>query len=320
MNGWLLALASGALAALAIPALGRFASHWGLMDLAGGRKAHQGEVPLVGGLGIAFALTGVWTGGRLLGSVPFPGSVLAWLMACSFVGLLDDGGGKTMTASTKASATGLLLLLAALPLDGSDGFWLPVGFLVLHSLNTSDNTHGLAGGLALVVALGVAVGSPLGLGDRTLATALAAALLVFLRFNFPTGRVFLGDAGSLLLGGWFATVMLRAQHPGTLCLAAVPLGDLLVTAWIRLRVGQHPWVGDRRHASHRLAGQGMGARNAVIWLVLVQAACTVAGLLLWAGTSPSSLVAWAGSLSVMLVPVVWFLALPVDEATSGREK
>ena len=101
--------------------------------------------------------------------------------------------------------------------------------------------NGLCGGLALVSAVGVVVrevfvGQGAGLGPVGISSlALAAALVPFLLANWPRGRVFLGDSGSLLLGGWFAGLFLVKRDPAILLLCAVPLADLASVSVLPLR-------------------------------------------------------------------------------------
>ena len=86
---------------------------------------------------------------------------------------------------------------------------------VANSVNLTDGLDGLAAGVTLIVAVFFALAS-LGLGYTGLtifAGTIAGACLGFLRFNFHPAQVFMGDTGSLALGGAVAAlaVLTRMQ-------------------------------------------------------------------------------------------------------------
>jgi UDP-GlcNAc:undecaprenyl-phosphate GlcNAc-1-phosphate transferase len=89
--------------------------------------------------------------------------------------------------------------------------------------------------------------------------AIAGFLLFNLRFPWQRqARVFLGDAGSLMIGfalGWFAIDL--TQGPGrtfppiaALWILLLPLVDCVSLMTRRLRSGKSPVVADRRHIHH----------------------------------------------------------------------
>ncbi len=134
----------------------------------------------------------------------------------------------------------------------------------MNAVNTFDNSDGAATALG---ALGLAAPAP------ALAAALAGLLPLHLaRPGRPPGdrrarlpQVYLGDAGSHLLA--VALLAFPAAWPAL----ALPALDLARVVRARLRAGQAPWVGDRRHLAHRLAARGLG-RGAVVALLLAVAA------------------------------------------------
>lgn len=74
---------------------------------------------------------------------------------------------------------------------------------VTNSVNLTDGLDGLCGSVTCVSALGfMMVSAAMGFGGiNLLATALAAACLGFLVWNFYPAKVFMGDTGSMFLGG-----------------------------------------------------------------------------------------------------------------------
>ena len=74
---------------------------------------------------------------------------------------------------------------------------------ITNSVNLTDGLDGLCGSVTCVSALGfMMVSATMGFGGiNLLSTALAAACLGFLVWNFYPAKVFMGDTGSMFLGG-----------------------------------------------------------------------------------------------------------------------
>jgi len=141
--------------------------------------------------------------------------------------------------------------------------------------------NGLCAGLG---ALGAWHFAALAAADAQYLVALIAfltfgALLGFLLWNFPDGRIFLGDSGSHLVGYLLAVLAIlphfyTAQHPRRwavlipLLVLGVPLFDLVRVVVVRWRIGQPFYMADNNHLSHRLVRAGLSRTCAVllIWL------------------------------------------------------
>ena len=118
----------------------------------------------------------------------------------------------------------------------------------------------------------------------------SASLVGFLGHNGPPARLFMGDAGSYLVGYLLAMTTLSATFAGSdlprhailapLCVLAVPLYDTLTVVLIRLRGGRSPFEGDKSHFSHRLVELGMTKTQAVLTIYLTTATCGLGALLL----------------------------------------
>ena len=88
-------------------------------------------------------------------------------------------------------------------------WWLYMAFAAfvmvgtVNAVNLTDGIDGLATGVTIPVALFyVAVSAWYGRNDLTvLSAALAGGLCAFLIYNFHPAKVFMGDTGSLFLGG-----------------------------------------------------------------------------------------------------------------------
>ncbi|MGL4739607.1 MAG: phospho-N-acetylmuramoyl-pentapeptide-transferase [Sarcina sp.] len=108
-----------------------------------------------------------------------------------------------------------------------------------NAVNLTDGLDGLATSVTVLVATFFAIVS-YKTGHMSLAifcVALAGALLGFLKFNAFPARVFMGDTGSLALGGAVATVALLLKMP--LLLAIVGGIYVLETVSVILQVGSY---------------------------------------------------------------------------------
>jgi UDP-GlcNAc:undecaprenyl-phosphate GlcNAc-1-phosphate transferase len=234
-------------------------------------------------------------------------TILAGGTVLTVLGLLDDRFGlswKLRLGVETAVALAMVLLGWRMHLF-IDAPWLTGALSVvwivglINSFNMLDNMDGLSAGVAAIAAamlavVMLAVPSPatnlpqLFIGGFLL--VMVGSLLGFLGHNRPPARLFMGDAGSYLIGYLLAMMTLTATFAGAnvpkhamlapLCVLAVPLYDTLTVVVIRLRLGRSPFVGDRNHFSHRLVELGMTKGQAVLTIYLATATCGLGALLL----------------------------------------
>lgn len=97
--------------------------------------------------------------------------------------------------------------------------YFPVVLIMLtgttNGVNLSDGLDGLCSGVSIIVLLGISyLAKTNGYMDiNELSLILASALIAFLFYNFNPAKIFMGDTGSLFLGGFFASVFLVMQIP-----------------------------------------------------------------------------------------------------------
>lgn len=133
---------------------------------------------------------------------------------------------------------------------------------IINAMNFMDVCDGLVGGLAVIMLLFFAHFNS---HNFALTLVLAGACSGFLVFNLPPAKVFLGDAGSFLLGFILAAEALSAisQRPLWSCLPAillalgVPLFELIFITVIRIRKGLPWWKGSPDHFTLRLQARGL---------------------------------------------------------------
>ena len=213
------------------------------------RKQHHRPVPLAGVL--------------LLPAVaPWLVASAAWwplvaLTTATVLGFVDDRGKETgRELGWRSKAVGLAVASAAgaaavaSPTLEPEAFALAtlLVFVLANAINFLDNMNGVAAALTAVIALALAqrIGGPPWLAS------VGFAALGFLPFNWPSARVFLGDAGAYLFGvavGIGAAGAAR-HEPSALWCTAVPLADFVQVVIARTALGVPPWVGDRRHLTH----------------------------------------------------------------------
>lgn len=275
------------------------------------RKLHDRAVPLGGGIAIFFAtLVGVAIAlliqyADIYDFTKEPSSLLGLLFAATVVcaiGLLDDARGlrgrQKLIGQIGAVAilisSGLMIKqvaifdwqltlgLAAIPFTA---FWL-MG--AINSVNLLDGADGLATTLGIIMALTLSVLAAHAHHtlEATVAAALTGALLAFLLFNFPPASIFLGDAGSTLIGLTIGALAIQAslKGPATIALAAplailaIPILDSTAAIARRVLTGRSIFATDRAHLHHVLLRRGIGPRR-MLTTIGILSIITAAGAL-----------------------------------------
>jgi UDP-GlcNAc:undecaprenyl-phosphate GlcNAc-1-phosphate transferase len=234
-------------------------------------------------------------------------TLLAGGTVLTLLGLIDDRRGldwkirlgvQTLVAAVLVGLGWRLQVLGNVFLitDLLSVLWI-VG--LVNSFNMLDNMDGLSAGVAAIAAGMLAAVMLLAPDPVTnqpqlfvggFLLVVVGALAGFLWHNRPPARLFMGDAGSYLIGYLLAMATLTATFAGEnvprhailapLCVLAVPLYDTITVVFIRLRSGRSPFVGDKSHFSHRLVELGMSKSQAVATIYLATATCGLGALLL----------------------------------------
>jgi UDP-GlcNAc:undecaprenyl-phosphate GlcNAc-1-phosphate transferase len=145
--------------------------------------------------------------------------------------------------------------------------------LLMNGINMIDGLDGLATGIVAIsgvtlCAIGFDLGQPFA---AAMAIIVCGVCLGFLPFNFHPATIFMGDAGSLLLGFLLASITLlsSSKAPAVLTLfipvfaVALPLFETVFAFARRMLRGQHPFRGDRSHLHHRFLDLGFSQRRTV---------------------------------------------------------
>lgn len=327
------------------PLLSGFASKNGFTDNPGERKIHRHPKPLLGGLSIFIAGSAAclyfFSFSRHTGS----------LVLCSFLivvlGLVDDLrdlrplhklAGQFAVALLYVSLNagsfgplGELLQGFHLPpcvILGLSIFWIA---LLTNAFNLIDGLDGLAGGVA-VIALGALALFAFQGGYQSLLGLLLiglGAVLGFLPYNFQPARIFLGDAGAMLLGFTLAVFHLHVLAAaaavsalpalGACFIFAYPLLDLVYAVFRRSRNRRPIFQGDQGHIHHILPRCGLSERCSVLILYLGSLICALLGLFFWNSQLSEAVAIALGAFAAAGSLVLFYLLSALDRSLrAGR--
>lgn len=282
--------------------LARWAPDLELMAMPGEHRQHKRPTPVVGGLALYFAI--------LVGFISLDqsfGLLLPSLFLMCAVGALDDRYSlptwarflsQAVAAYIMIELTGVrLATLGFLVSPTSElvlGAWsIPFSIFatvgVINAINMSDGIDGLAASLVMLVLLALLL-----MGNNLPKMLLigVAAIIGFLFFNLRFGRdqgaVFLGDAGSMMLGILVAFLLIQhSQYPTgfwpvtALWMLALPLIDAVAVLIARPLVGRSPFSADHSHYHHQLLKSGLKTNAVLLILLLVQASFMLFGWFLF---------------------------------------
>ena len=281
-----------------LPVLVHLASKWLIVDHPGARKVHSAPVPRVGGIAMAMGVLIA-----ALVTMHLQRSDI-WFLASAGIliafGVMDD----RFDLDYRVKLIGQLVAVGIVVFAGDvriqmialdDRLWLPswvslpltAFFLVgvTNAVNLADGLDGLAGGTTFLCLCAVALLSSVGVpGSSTaLALAFAGAVLGFLRFNTYPASVFMGDAGSQLLGFGIGVLSIRATQTASsefsaaipILLLALPILDTLSVMVQRIGEGRSPFSPDKNHIHHKLLALGFDHHEAVMVIYVVQGALFV---------------------------------------------
>jgi len=274
------------------PLTARLAVRLGAIDLPRDRDLHESPVPRLGGLAI---LAGILVAALIF--MPLDGQtrgILGGALVAAVVGSIDDlydlpPAAKLagqITAAAIPVAAGVRVETFTLPFVGSvdlsaTGGGILTGLAMVAVMNVVNFTDGVDGLAAGVCTISGATFSIIALSlDRADAGVLAAitagAALGFLWHNFHPASVFMGDAGSNLLGLMLACIAVQGVLKTAAVVAlvfplvvlAVPILDTAFVVAKRFKYRRPAWEADTEHFHHRMARIGFSQRRTVLYLYL----------------------------------------------------
>jgi UDP-GlcNAc:undecaprenyl-phosphate GlcNAc-1-phosphate transferase len=278
-----------------IPVVKSMAFKMNIVDVPNSRKVHVLPMPKSGGISIAIgALVPVllWVPRTVFLSAVLLGSGI--IVVAGIIDDIKELGYKAKLAAQVAAA--LVVIFYGEVAIGALGALAPEGFVltgvisfgltlfvivgVTNAINLSDGLDGLAGGISMLSFVAIAF-----LSYRSghtvisiMSVAVIGAIFGFLRFNTHPAVIFMGDAGSQLLGFLsvtFALALTQANTPYSrllpLLLIGFPILDTLTVMLERIAKGKSPFVADKSHFHHRLMRLGLYHSEAVLVIYILQA-------------------------------------------------
>jgi len=314
-------------------------------------KTHREPIAYLGGVGMLVGLTvGTFAGIGVLHNELLFGPMLKWLLAvltgaaiACFVGLADDILDMKPFQKITGQVTAAVVLLVAgivpnlgkiteflnISIPGGLEFLLEVVIVVFfvlgatNSLNLLDGLDGLCAGVTaiitialLVLSIHLATWKFSDVGDPVrviICLGLVGGVFGFLPFNRYPAKIFMGDAGSMMLGFVVASLMiLFAEQIPRWWLASIAVFGLPIldtaTALVRRLINKRPlFVSDRGHIYDQMIDRGVPLRKTVIICYFLAALYALTGVCLGVVTAIRTIYAIFLYVIVFLISavVIW---------------
>ena len=270
------------------PLAQRVAFRYQLLDQPDGKLKQQSQpVPYMGGVIVYFAfispLSLMFNFNQQLLGILFASSILL------LVGLFDDF--KALNPGSKflfqIMAT-YILLKSGITIDLIffpkwldillSFFWILTAINAFNIIDIMDGLASSIGALASLTIFSIAFYN----NDflvAILSLSLAAALLAFLKFNWAPARIYLGDAGSMVLGLIVGSLTMMVSYTrfnklafvSSIFILGIPLFDLAYVSLLRIMKGKMPFRGSPDHFALRLRKKNnWSSRQTASALVLLQ--------------------------------------------------
>lgn len=271
-----------------------------LVDKPNARKLHNGAIPLVGGISICISvLYFLFNNTNILPNSPLYAASIIILVG---VGALDDKFDLSfkLRFAIQAGLSVAMMMVGGIELNtigdvlgtgeiitlGWFGYLVTILAVVgaINAFNMVDGIDGLLGGLSIVTFGGLGI-MLLHDGQPNLAyvcLVMIVTILPYVLLNLGVfGRkrkVFMGDAGSMLIGFTVIWLLLLSSQNGAtpplrpvtaLWLIAVPLMDMAAIMIRRIRRGDSPFKPDREHLHHIFQRLGLTSHQTLIAICCV---------------------------------------------------
>jgi UDP-GlcNAc:undecaprenyl-phosphate GlcNAc-1-phosphate transferase len=266
-----------------------------LLDFPNDRKIHCDPIPKIGGFVLAlgaFTAIVLWA--------PMSRFVISVLIGSGFLvlfGLIDDikNIGFKAKFAVQIIAALIVIIYGGLKIQSLGGLvlgdyvfpdWISIPMTMIaivavtNAINLSDGLDGLAGGITLLTFLFIGYLSYLlGLqAFEVVSVAIVGAIFGLLRYNTHPATVFMGDAGSQLLGFLAVTLSLQITRMTPkispilpLFVIGFPIIDTLSVISHRILEGLSPFKADKNHLHHKIMKLGFYHSESVTLIYIIHA-------------------------------------------------
>ncbi len=231
------------------PLLSKVARKFGLVDKPDNiLKNHDSAIPYSGGLTLYLCV------------LPFLNDLVLIFSLTSFMilGLIDDL--KRLPWQSRLVIEFLLATMLAARFSKDVLAFFFYLFLIVTTINAINMSDGLDGACATIVSLGILLSNPGKIG-----LAFVGALVGYLVFNFPPAKVYMGDAGTYLLGAFVSYIMVSKMNHlldvKPILPFFIPLLDLISAIIRRTSFHRSPFKGDLDHIHHKIFRRVSGTSN-----------------------------------------------------------
>lgn len=289
--------------------LRKLAQRIDLVDRPNARKLHNGAIPLVGGISICLPLLYfLFNNPTIIPNTPI---YITCIVILVIVGALDDKFDISFKIRfiVQAGLSIIMMKIGNIELHtignivGSGEITLGwFGYVItilavmgaINAFNMVDGIDGLLGGLSIVtfVGLGILLTHDGQLNIAYVCLVMVVITLPYILLNLgglgKKYKVFMGDAGSMLIGFTVIWLLLLSSQNGktpplrpvtALWLIAVPLMDMAAIMIRRIRRGDSPFKPDREHLHHIFQRLGLSSYLTLIAIILIAALFATLGIL-----------------------------------------
>ncbi|WP_448374439.1 glycosyltransferase family 4 protein [Fervidobacterium sp.] len=271
-----------------IPFFGKLAYKYGIVDKPDGDlKPHERITPYLGGLSIFIGV---------LFASPFEAITKVSLTILVLLGLYDDI--RNLNPKVRLLVEILVSFLLVFKYSGISIFtplYMLVIVALINAVNMMDGLDGVCASVSMAAAFGFTfvVTSQY---DRILLFSLIGALLGYLIYNFPPARIFMGDAGSYLIGGILSIGLFSAMRGINISTSNVVSAYVFVSLFFfdltagvlrRLLNGRSPFSGDRGHIYDKINNITQDKRKTLIITMFIQLVVVSIGFLVKQSTTLS---------------------------------
>ncbi len=287
----------------------KFAKRIGLVDKPNARKFHHGSIPLVGGISICISLLYfLLNNPNILPNTPLYAACILTLVG---VGALDDKFDLSfqLRFAIQAGLSVAMMIIGGIELNtigdifgsgevvtlGWFGYFVTILAVVgaINAFNMVDGIDGLLGGLSVVTfgGLGIMLSYDHQFNLAYICLVLVVIIIPYILLNLgffgKKRKVFMGDAGSMLIGFTVIWLLLLSSQNGSkpplrpvtaLWLIAVPLMDMAAIMIRRIKRGDSPFKPDREHLHHIFQRMGLSSTQTLIVICAISALYASVGI------------------------------------------